>query len=164
MAPKPVVSNTTASSVNGRRIPCKATERNVLSVTELCASYLRFAKGYYVKDGKQTDEIARTTAAIKYLQRSYSKVPVTEFGPLALDVVRQQIIESGNTRSYINSLTNLCSTPIQPSRNQSIDKRILNLHANQVTNGLKSVSVLTVRRQPVVMRPSADTSQFCCTR
>ena len=39
---------------NGRSLP-KTTEQDLL-VTELIAEYWRFAKSYYVKNGKPTDE------------------------------------------------------------------------------------------------------------
>ncbi len=38
----------------GRRAPAGAAE--TITVTILCARYLRFAKGYYVKDGECTPE------------------------------------------------------------------------------------------------------------
>ncbi len=40
---------------NGRSIPVSTS--NVLTITQLAAQYWRFAKGFYVKNGKPTDEL-----------------------------------------------------------------------------------------------------------
>ena len=42
---------------NGRMLPTKPNEHESITVAQLCALYLRFAKTYYVKNGKQTDEV-----------------------------------------------------------------------------------------------------------
>ena len=88
---------------NGRSLP---KPDKVMTVTMLAAAYLKFAKGYYVKNGKQTDEVPGIKAAIKYLLTSYSTTMVCDFGPLALEAVREQIIAVGNSRSYINKTAN----------------------------------------------------------
>lgn len=91
---------------NGRRLPTKRDEIASITVAELCASYLRFAKSYYVKNGNETDEVPGIKAAIRFLVVSYSKTKVIDFGPLALEAVRDQIIAVGNSRGYINKTAN----------------------------------------------------------
>jgi len=85
---------------NGRKVPAKA--ESTINVVDLCAHCWRFCKTYYVKNGKPTDEQAGVRASIKALKKSYGKTPANEFGPLALESVRNQMIETGNSRRYIN--------------------------------------------------------------
>ena len=73
-----------------------------ITVAQLCALYWRFCKTYYVKNGRATDEQAGVKAAMKSLNHSYESTVAAEFGPLALEAVRQQMIDSGNSRRYIN--------------------------------------------------------------
>ena len=55
---------------HGRMLPSKI-ESNPISVVELCAEYWKFAKEYYVKDGKQTDEIASLRVALRFIRETY---------------------------------------------------------------------------------------------
>lgn len=73
-----------------------------ITVVELCARYLRFAQGYYQKDGRCTKVTPGVKACIKYLRDWYGREPVTAFGPLALKAVRQRMVEDGLSRRYIN--------------------------------------------------------------
>ncbi len=84
---------------NGRRLPGTGCD---LTVTELAAAYWRFAKGYYVKNGRRTDEQASIRVALRFLREMYGHTRVTDFGPLALMAVRQKMVEAKNSRGYIN--------------------------------------------------------------
>ena len=87
---------------NGRQALTDRNEADSITIINLCAAYWRFCMTYYVKHGKPTDEQAGVKAAMKALKRSYGETPASEFGPLALEAVRQQMIEAGNSRRYIN--------------------------------------------------------------
>ena len=87
---------------NGRQAPTERNQTDSFSVTNLCAAYWRFCMTYYVKHGKPTDEQAGVKAAMKAMKRSYAKTQAKDFGPLALEAVRQQMIDTGNSRRYIN--------------------------------------------------------------
>ena len=69
-----------------------------LTVNELILAYVRFADGYYVKDGQPTVE----PSSIRLVRRLYGSTPVASFGPLALKAVRQEMIRAGNCRTEIN--------------------------------------------------------------
>ena len=84
---------------NGRSLP---VEKEVLTITRLAADYWKFAQGYYVKDGKTTDELGCVKVALRHLKQLYGKTVVTEFGPLALMALQDHMIKQGNCRSYIN--------------------------------------------------------------
>ena len=81
-------------------------EDNLVSIVELGAAYLKFAKTYYVKNGKVTDELHSIKIAIRHLNQNYGKTFAKDFGPLALVAVRQQMIDAGNSRRYINNNVN----------------------------------------------------------
>lgn len=86
---------------NGRRLPVEDDDKPI-SIIEMTAAYLKFAKGYYVKNGMVTDELASVKISIRHLNRNYAKSFAQDFGPLALDAVREQMFEAGNSRRYIN--------------------------------------------------------------
>ena len=86
---------------NGRRMPTVSSDTPI-SINELCADYLRFSMAYYVKNGKPTDEQAGVRAAIRFLRANYARTFAKNFGPLALEAVREQMIAAGNSRRYIN--------------------------------------------------------------
>ena len=84
---------------NGRSLP---SDPHAITVAELINAYRKHAEKYYVKNGKQTDEVKGIKAALRYLRQSYGDKRVVDFGPLSLEVVRQKMIDSGICRGYIN--------------------------------------------------------------
>jgi integrase len=73
-----------------------------ITVVELCARYLAFAKGYYLKDGRCTKVTPSIKAMMAYLKDWYGSEPAADFGPLALKAVRQRMVDDGLSRSYVN--------------------------------------------------------------
>ena len=73
-----------------------------LTVVELIAVFWEFAREYYVKKGKPTSEQMSLRLALRPLKELYGSIPAVEFGPLALEPVREQMIEAGITRERIN--------------------------------------------------------------
>ena len=84
----------------GRRTSGPTVEETTVVV--LCGRYLRFAKGYYLKDGQCTGTVPAIKSAIKYLRDWYGREPVSQFGPLALKAVRQKMVDEGLSRNYVN--------------------------------------------------------------
>ena len=72
-----------------------------LSVNELILAYYRFARGYYVKDGKPTDETAGIRAVLKRLRPMYGRTRACDFGPRDFKLVRQAMVQDGLSRMYI---------------------------------------------------------------
>jgi integrase len=72
-----------------------------LTVTELAAAYWRFAKAYYVKDGRPTGT-AGIRIALRFLKRSYGHTVAADFGPLALKALQDRMVEAGQSRRYVN--------------------------------------------------------------
>ncbi len=73
-----------------------------LTVAELLLRYWKFAKGYYRKNGEQTSEVAVIKSSLRPIRELYGNSPAREFGPLALEAVRQRLISTGRSRSGIN--------------------------------------------------------------
>ena len=90
---------------NGRRIPQHIPNAD-LSIAELAVSFLDFASEYYANDGVTTSEYNCISYALRPLLKLYSRTTVNEFGPLALKSVRQQMIDQGWSRPYINRQVN----------------------------------------------------------
>jgi integrase len=73
-----------------------------LTINELAARYLKFADGYYLKNGKPTAEPSKIGLANRSLRKLYGHTSVAEFGPLRLQAIRQAMIDSGLCRCEIN--------------------------------------------------------------
>ena len=69
---------------NGRRLP--QNEPGAITVTELAAAYWRYAKHYYVKHGRPTDELAGIKISLRRLKETHGRISVDDFGPIALTV------------------------------------------------------------------------------
>ncbi len=72
-----------------------------LTVVELAADYLRYAKGYYGEG--VTSELHRIIAAMKLLRALYGRTAADNFGPLELKALRQRFIGEGWSRGYVNA-------------------------------------------------------------
>jgi integrase len=77
-----------------------------VTVVELCARYFKFAKQYYQRDGHCTGETPNIRIALRFLREWYGKSAAAEFGPLALQSLRQRMIDADHSRSYVNSQVN----------------------------------------------------------
>lgn len=86
----------------GRQLPPSYLEAGELTVAELMVRYLRFVRGYYLVDGKPGREQQHIKTALQPVRHVYGKVPVAEFGPLALKAIRQLWIDAGLARRHIN--------------------------------------------------------------
>ncbi len=75
-------------------------------MVEITSRYLKFAEGYYVKNGKQTGEVTSIKAALRILIRLYGRTLANDFGPLSLKAVREAMIEAGHSRGYVNNNIN----------------------------------------------------------
>lgn len=73
-----------------------------LVVVELVAAYWMHAKAYYVKNGKPTSEQDSIRSALRPLNELYGHELCRHVGPLALEAVRNRMIEQGITRKRIN--------------------------------------------------------------
>ena len=77
-----------------------------MTIAQAIYRYRAFAKTYYVKDGKPTQELTDMRYALQPVRKLYGSLPAREFGPLALKAVRQHMIASGLCRGVINNRVN----------------------------------------------------------
>lgn len=75
-----------------------------LTTTELIVAYLKDAAKDYVKNGKPTRELPNIKAALRPVRELYGKEPAAEFGPLALEAVREKMIGYGWSRGNVNNM------------------------------------------------------------
>jgi integrase len=73
-----------------------------ITTVEVIAAYLRFAKTYYRKDGKPTNEVRMIIAALTLVRSTYGRAPAHSFGPKALKDVRAAMIKKDWCRPHIN--------------------------------------------------------------
>ena len=92
----------------GRRDPevvaKTATSKPVpISVNEVLLAFLTWAPTYYKDvDGEPTTEVGELKSSVRPVCDLYGLTPAAEFGPLALDAVRQHMIGRGWCRTLIN--------------------------------------------------------------
>jgi integrase len=73
-----------------------------ITVAEVMAAYIGFAKGYYRKDGNVTREYGLVVDICRVIKPLYGRALAVEFGPLSLKTVRQALIDSDVSRKHIN--------------------------------------------------------------
>jgi len=90
------------------------TPKAPLSIAALTLKYFKFAEGYYVKDGKPTQQVHRVKMAIRALNALYADTRADQFGPRKLREVQQYLVKRKDprakngpkrlSRNYANSL------------------------------------------------------------
>jgi len=78
------------------------TPASAITVVELCAAYLDFAKGYYVKNGKPTGHLYQVKVAVRVIRDVYGHAEAAKFGPLAIRAIQQKMVDANASRRHIN--------------------------------------------------------------
>jgi integrase len=87
---------------NGRRIP-RGADAGDLTVAEVIVRFWDHAQTYYRKpDGTPTTEVHTFKSALKPLKRLYGRTPARDFGPLAMEAVRKDMIAMDWSRRHVN--------------------------------------------------------------
>lgn len=86
--------------------PTGAATADGLTVNELVLGYLRFAKTYYVKNGRPTGEVSNIKDAVKPLVLTHGHISVADFGPVALKAVRDSMVADDLSRGVVNERVN----------------------------------------------------------
>lgn len=76
------------------------------TVSEVLLKYRDFARDYYSRNGKPGKEYVEMRMALKPLRELYGHTLAREVGPLKLQAVRQQMIDSDLSRGVINNRIN----------------------------------------------------------
>lgn len=77
-----------------------------LTVSEVALRFWRFAKGYYRKEGRSTQEVAEYRLVLRLLRERYGRTLARDFGPVALKALRQNLVDAGLCRGVVNQRTN----------------------------------------------------------
>jgi hypothetical protein len=74
-----------------------------LPINELLVAFWeRHVVPYSVKDGRPTSEKDNIRQALRFVRPLYGHTPAKSFSPLALETVRQAMIDAGRCRQLIN--------------------------------------------------------------
>jgi integrase len=85
----------------GRRLPQSASTKNDITLNEMALAHWKFAQDYHGFDGTRTGHCLKDT--LRIVKQLYGHTRALDFGPLALKACRQQMIEKGWSRTYINA-------------------------------------------------------------
>ncbi|WP_422931371.1 tyrosine-type recombinase/integrase [Singulisphaera sp. PoT] len=97
------VSGSVSSSPS---LPSDPTISGSCSINELILAFWRYGEGYYRRaDGTPTGELENYRHAFRALKAMFGSTPARDFGPKALKLVRQSMVDSGLARTVINRRT-----------------------------------------------------------
>jgi integrase len=117
------------------------------SIDELMVAFWdRHVVIYYVKDGRPTSEQDNVRQALRFLRRLHGQTPAMDFGPRALKLVREAMIQAGRCRTLINK--DVCR--IQQMFGWAVENELLPV---QVHQALKRVEGLRKGRSDARERP-----------
>lgn len=89
----------------GMTNPPAASKWKPVTVAELAADYLEFARGYYVKGGKPTGEHTTIGYALRHLVRECGDMQVSDFGASEIRRIQAIFVGLGWARKTVNSQT-----------------------------------------------------------
>ncbi len=87
---------------NDCKLPPARGGTSEITIEEAAIRFLEYAEGYYLKNGKQTSTFINYREALLPVVRWCGQHPISDFGPLALQFVRDKLIETGYVRKTIN--------------------------------------------------------------
>lgn len=94
-----------AEYLTARAIPAGKDRRPApldLSMNELILRFIKWAEGYYVKNGKPTSEMGIVRVTMRFLKEHYGRTPANEFSPLKLKALREEFVRHGYCRRECN--------------------------------------------------------------
>ncbi len=126
-----------------------------ITLIELVDRYWVHVRSYYVKDGKPTSEQDTVHQALAPVLKLYGLSPACEFGPLALETVRQAMVDLKWCRNYINQQ---CS-PIRMLFGWAVENELVPavvFHGLQAVKGLRKGRSNALESEPVKPVAAAD--------
>ncbi len=84
------------------RSPSFGAAPDQLTMVELIAAYLRFAKPYYGEGNR--GELTNMKRPLRLLRELYGKTNPAEFGPQQFKAVREKLVAEALSRTYINAV------------------------------------------------------------
>jgi hypothetical protein len=85
---------------NGRLLPSESdlnesVSPDDLTINEMLSAYLQHADAHCVKNGKPTTEPVNIRLALRPLRKPFGHTSAAQFGPLRLEAVRNEMVDSG---------------------------------------------------------------------
>ncbi|QDV72480.1 tyrosine-type recombinase/integrase [Botrimarina mediterranea] len=123
-------------------------------VVEVLAAYWRFAKSYYpTPGGKLGGELWSIRGALRFVRELYADRPAEEFGPLALKVVRERMVDAGFARSTVNQNVGRIRRAFRWAASEQLIPATVS-QALATVDGLRTGK--TAARDPEPIRPVED--------
>lgn len=102
-----------------------AQSRPSITIAELIPRYMEHAREYYVKHGKPTGEVYRAEIACRALLELYPDTPLSDFGPLKMQALRNHLIGSASrvdrrARTYVNQLCEVIRRMVKWATSQEL--------------------------------------------
>lgn len=94
---------------NGRKLPAEEGEAapTPVTVNSIILAFVPYAEAHYTQKEKGANtEVEAIKAACKVLTALFGRLPVSEFGPKALKLVRAKMLEQDWSRTYTNHQIN----------------------------------------------------------
>ncbi len=91
----------------GTEVIVVASPGTVPLIGEAVLKYQTYAEKYYSRDGVPTGEHVTITCALRPFNRRFAELPVNGFKPDMLELVQEDMIKLGRSRSYINKSCNI---------------------------------------------------------
>ena len=88
---------------NQEELPIHLRKGAKISIRELCQRFLDHAKVYNRKNGRTTGTPDKYAYSVEPLIELFGNDPISKFGPLALQKVRDEMIDSGLARVTVNN-------------------------------------------------------------
>ncbi|MFK8115618.1 MAG: hypothetical protein AB8B91_25700 [Rubripirellula sp.] len=130
---------------NGRRLPDDKGD----SVAKMLTAFLKHAKAYYKKNGKQTNEYPSMKRIAALVGKMFGKTPVEKFGPLRFQAVRKAWIDKGNSLQTINKDAGRLKSIFKWGvANELCPPHVY--HAIKEVAGLKAGRVVGVKKSPPI--------------
>ncbi len=125
------------------------------TVNVVAAVFWSHAETYYVKNGKQTAELACIKSAMAPLCKLYGKIPAKDFGPLALKAVRQHMVDTPgkNGKKWCRDYINKSIERIRRIFRHAVANELI---PASVVTGLESVQGLAAGRCDAVDYPERE--------
>ena len=136
-----------------------------VSISRLAIAFIEFAKGYYLKDGKQTAEVYCIQMALKPLIRIFGKEKVGSFGPLKLKAVREDMIRVKWARKTINKSIERINRMLRwGTENEYVDPSVY--QACRAVTGLRRGRCEARETEPIqpVPKPDIDAVELFVSR
>ncbi len=127
-----------------------------ITVVELLSRFMKHAASYYRgPDGKVSRVVSSLRAALRPLTKFYETTPVKDFGPLKLKAVREHMITTGWSRSYVNR----CVSKVRQLFRWGVENELVDAPVSQAleaVSGLKRGRCEARESKPVRPVPETD--------